>query len=405
MDQYRTIDNEIPVVAQIDERLHTTTICLASKYGARHDPQGQCGAAHLLEHVLMSAPVGSVSSLSEHVERLGGYANAETGPDRMLFYAQVGADDADDVARLLQQAVLEPRWQERVVEQEKRAVFQELAAGAADPSDVVQDAILADLFPGHPLGRPVGGLSADVEALDAAALAAAHAERLRNAALSVVVVGPRIPEAVDPAAAGVSASAFASLATLPVASSPVPSLAPSPPPAWPDEFAWLCVGAHSVHNHDPRRPHYNVLAQLMGSSPSSLLYRRLRGEAGLAYSFQAWNRGYGESGAWRVMAGVEPGNGETALKVIRDTLEELAERGPEPEDLASARRQAQMRILTCVDTPLECARFLAMRSGGPAGWSPGAEVDFIGRISAVDVRSAARQVLGGLRTVVRPEAK
>lgn len=173
---------------------------------------------------------------------------------------------------------------------------------------------------------------------------------------------------------------------------------------WPDEFAWVCAGARSVGNHDPRRPHFNVLAQLLGSSPSSVLYRRLRGEAGLAYAFQSWNRGYGETGAWRVLAGVDAGNGDAALAVIRGALEEIATDGPKPDDLDSARRQAQMRIFTSVDAPLECARFLALRSGGPADWSPAAEVANIAAVSAADLREAAAQVLNGWRAVVRPEA-
>jgi predicted Zn-dependent peptidase len=403
--EFRTVDGPIPVSALVDERLNTTTVCLASKYGSRDDPPDECGLAHVLEHVLMSAPVGAVPSFSEYVERLGGQANAETGLDRMLFYAQVHADDAEEITGLLQQAVLQPRWDERTLPQEKRAVFQELAAAAADPSDTVQDAFLADLFPGHPLGRPVGGTREGVERFDVASTAAGHRERLLTAPLSLIVVGPSVPASADPIAAGVAPEVLAQLGAAERDLGALTPPGPEEPVRWPDEFAWVCAGARSVGNHDRRRPHFNVLAQLLGSSPSSLLYRRLRGEAGLAYAFQSWNRGYGETGAWRVLAGVEPGNGEAVLDVIRTTLEEIAEEGPKPDDLASARRQAQMRVLTSVDTPLECARFLAMRSGGPAGWTPATEVDDIAAVSVADLRDAAAHVLGGWGAVVRPEAR
>ncbi|MGW7413851.1 M16 family metallopeptidase [Streptomyces sp. NPDC054863] len=405
MYEFRTVEGPVPVVSLIDERLSTTTICLASGYGSRRDPEGECGLAHVLEHVLMSSPVGGVPSLSEHVERLGGHANAETGLDRMLFYAQVHADDADEIAGLLQQAVLRPHFDARTLEREKRAVLQELAAAAADHSDTVQDAFLAHLFPGHPLGRPVGGTTAEVGRMEVAAVAAGHARRLLTAPLSVIVVGPRTPEPVGPAAAGAGPSAQSPAVPVP----PAPLVLPEPgepeEPHWPDEFAWVCAGARSVSNHDPRRPHFNVLAQLLGSSPSSLLYRRLRGDAGLAYAFQSWNRGYAETGAWRVLIGVEPGNGDAALKVVRTALEEIAADGPGADDLASARRQAQMRVLTSLDTPLECARFLAMRSGGPAGWSPAAEVEALTRVEGADIAAAAAQVLDGFRAVVRPESR
>ncbi|MFJ3446456.1 M16 family metallopeptidase [Streptomyces sp. NPDC086081] len=405
MYQFRNLDGPLPVMAVVDERLSTTTVCLASKYGSRDDPARECGLAHVLEHVLMSAPVGPVPSFSEYVERLGGHANAETGLDRMLFYAQVHADDAEEITALLQQAVLRPRWNERTLPQEKAAVFQELAAAAADPSDVVQDAFLEHLFPGHPLGRPVGGTRESVEAFDVAAMAAGHSDRLLTAPLSLIVVGPSVPATADPKAAGVPAEALARLGTAERDLSTLPEPEPFGPVPWPDEFAWVCAGARSVGNHDPRRPHFNVLAQLLGSSPSSVLYRRLRGEAGLAYAFQSWNRGYGETGAWRVLAGVASGNGDTALAVVRDVLEEIAADGPKPDDLESARRQAQMRIHTSVDTPLECARFLALRSGGPADWSPAAEVANIAAVGVEELRAAAAHVLSGWRAVVRPEAR
>ncbi|MEU6275034.1 pitrilysin family protein [Streptomyces populi] len=405
MYEFRTIDGPLPVVAVVDERLSTTTVCLTSKYGSRDDPSQECGLAHVLEHVLMSAPVGSVPSFSEYVERLGGHANAETGLDRMLFYAQVHADDAEEITGLLQHAVLRPRWNERTLPQEKRAVFQELATAAADPSDVVQDAFLEHLFPGHALGRPVGGTRESVERFDVAALAAGHRERLLTAPLSLIVVGPAVPASADPLVAGVPDSALALIGTAERDLASLPAPGPERPVRWPDEFAWVCAGARSVGNHDPRRPHFNVLAQLLGSSPSSVLYRRLRGEAGLAYAFQSWNRGYGETGAWRVLAGVDAGNGDAALAVIRGALEEIATDGPKPDDLESARRQAQMRILTSVDAPLECARFLALRSGGPADWTPTVEVADIAAVSAADLRAAAAQVLDGWRAVVRPEAR
>ncbi|MER8072775.1 pitrilysin family protein [Streptomyces sp. NPDC094034] len=404
MHQFTTVDGPVPVVGMIDERLSTTTICLASKYGSQLDPEGECGLAHVLEHVLMSAPVGAVPSLSEYVERLGGHANAETGLDRMLFYAQIAPDDADEIAGLLYQAVLQPRWSDDVLEQERRAVFQELAAAAADHSDVAQDAFFARSFPGHPMGRPVAGIKADIERCDTRSVAAAHGERLLTAPLSVIVVGPRLPTSVDPWEAGIEPRTLGAIGTAPATVPPSPSPLAPRPVRWSTEFTWLCAGARSVPEHDPRRPHFNVLAQLLGSSPSSLLYRRLRGEAGLTYSFYAWNRGYADTGVWRVLAGVEPGNGDAALDVIRTALDEVATKGPAPDDLASARRQARMRVLTSMDTPLDCARFLALRGGALGSWSPAEEVAHIDAVTADDLRLAAAQIRDGLMAVASPAA-
>ena len=88
--------SRMPVASVVDERLRTTSICLGVAYGARHDPENLGGLAHMLEHLLMAAPVDGKGPLVEYIERLGGNANAETGLEHMLFHAQVDAADADE---------------------------------------------------------------------------------------------------------------------------------------------------------------------------------------------------------------------------------------------------------------------------------------------------------------------
>ncbi|OAR27153.1 hypothetical protein A8W25_02470 [Streptomyces sp. ERV7] len=188
------VPSALPTIALLDERLRTTSICLAVRYGSRHDPAEHGGLAHLLEHTLMSAPLGGRPSFCEQVERLGGHANAETGLDIMLFYAQVHADDADEVARLLHQAVLRPELTDEVLDTERDAVLQELAAAQADPGDVVQDAFLSRLFPAHPLGRPVGGDVGQIRRITLPAVQEGHRTRFLTSAMTLVVTGPRLPD-------------------------------------------------------------------------------------------------------------------------------------------------------------------------------------------------------------------
>ncbi|MFD0385302.1 M16 family metallopeptidase [Streptomyces stramineus] len=146
--------DRISVVTAVDGRFRTTSVCLGVAYGARHDPADRGGLAHVLEHLLMSAPVSGVGPLAQHIERLGGSVNAETGPEQMLFSAQVDADDADEVVDLLLRAVLTPELDAATFDTERAAVLREIEAAAADPMDTVQDAFLSALFPDHPWAGP-----------------------------------------------------------------------------------------------------------------------------------------------------------------------------------------------------------------------------------------------------------
>lgn len=386
---------QIPLVSIVDEKLRTASICMAVDYGARHDPAAQGGLAHCLEHLLMALPVADAGPLCEYVERTGGLANAETGLEHMLFHARVLAEDMDEVLALLVHAVTEPRYDPDVLESERNAVLQEMIAAAADPLDVVQDAFLADLFGDHPLGRPVGGTEAGIRKLDADAVRAGHRGGLLAGRMVIAVVAPRAP-------AGLPAPEADLLARQPV---PLGSVAAATGPRWPEGFAWVTVGGRSAARADPSRHRFQVLAQLLGASPASPLYRTLRSEKGLAYSFQSWSREYLEAGAWRVLVGADSENGKAVLDVVREVLGLLARHGPSEVDLADARRRVAGEIVRATETPLEHARLLALRTvvGGTA-WSVCGELDAIRSVTAREVRAAAAQVLDSLVVTVRPEA-
>lgn len=399
--------DQISRFSVINERLATTSMCVAIAAGARHDPPGGGGTAHVLEHLLMSAPSRG-PSFCERVERLGGYANAETGLDLMVCYAQVHHEDADEVAERLLAAVSVPQIDQSLLDAEREVVRQELAAADADPGESVQDAVLARLFAGHPLGRPVGGSPAQIDLLDVPGVLRHHQHLLRTRPLSAIVVGPDVPAAfagaiaLRPPTVPVSGSTDVDL---PRADHwPLPALDRTPP-VWPDEFGWICFGARSPARGAPGRHAYTLLAYLLGGTASSLMYRRLRNERGLAYAFQSWDRAYDECGAWRLLIGVDRGNGPAVVDVVQECLDELADRGPDRDDLDAARRQARMRLIVDADNPLEHVRLIAYRThAGTVDWSVAEEIADLDAVTSEQIRQAAAAVRDGLVAVVRPAA-
>ncbi|CCK26412.1 hypothetical protein BN159_2033 [Streptomyces davaonensis JCM 4913] len=395
-------DLPVAVIGESDGRWRTSTLCLAADFGSRDDPAGQGGAAHMLEHLLMSAPLDGGRSLSERIERLGGQANAVTGLDQMYFQAQVLSAHVPEVVGLLTRAVLEPRLDEKVLDTERQAVLQELAAADADPSDTVQDAFLAAVFPEHPLGRPVGGTVEDINRLTLPDVLAVHHEVLLRRRMALVCTGGTGPaEAAKHVAETAPVHSTALSGTVPLT-----ELTPGPWHPREDgtgEFSWFATGSRAPSMSDPRRHAYNVLAHLLGPSPSSLLYRRLRGREGLVYAFLAWSRHYTEAGAWRIMAGVEHHNLGRAQEVVRELLLEVAGHGPDPEDLDVARRQAVMELVTGAERPWDHAMTLGRETAlGTRPWSVEEGIHALEAVSAEEVRSAAAAIADRQITVVRP---
>ncbi|MFJ3825465.1 M16 family metallopeptidase [Streptomyces nodosus] len=376
--------------------MRTASICLAVDMGSRDDPGAASGVAHLLEHLLMASPVRGEPSLAEYVERTGGRANAETGLDRMLFQCQVLAEDLAEVADLLIRATIAPEYDDNILAAERAVVLRELDAAAADPADTVQDAFLAALFPDHPLGRPVGGTPDSVRSIDPQVVRDHHALMFGGRRLALSVVGPKAPD-IDQARSALAAD-------LPVARPLVPLGAVQHEEIrWPEEYSWVSIGGRSAAAGTPERSRFEILAALCGASPSSPLYRALRNEHGLAYSFQSWHRGYAEAGAWRVLIGTDPDRGPDVMQVVTAILRNLAERGPSDEDLDAAHRQVCSALVFDTEDPLEHARRLA--AGAVAGAPFSADVDMaqLRAVTADDVAQAAQHILRDLVVTVRPE--
>ncbi|GAA1096414.1 pitrilysin family protein [Kitasatospora arboriphila] len=396
----------VPVLVEHQPHLRTTSLAVALGHGARHDPAAASGTAHLLEHLVMSVPLADGVPLCEHIERLGGTCNAATGPDSLVIHAQVLDQDAERVAELVCRALLRPELTGAALDAERRVVLQELAAAAADPADTVQDAFLARLFEGHPLASPVGGRPETVERIGTEDLRAAHRTALATAPLAVAVVGGLPAGRI---AAALEAGGLPELKAVAPSGPDGPGrpgpVRPGGVDAWPDDFCWLLAGGRAPHATDPRRHAHTVLAHLLGASPASLLYARLRNEDGLAYSFRSWSRSYRDTGAWRMLAGAEPGNAPKVLDAFREVLAQTADGRAGQEAVEAAVHQAVVETVLTAESPLDRAVTLAERRAlTGTDLDPDEEIAALRGVTGAQVAAAARELADGLVVVVRPEA-
>ena len=87
------LDNGLTVIALPDPSTATVTTSLWYDVGAKNDPQGRSGFAHLFEHILSrkteNMPYNLIYSL---VADVGGTRNASTGADRTNYFEIVPAE-------------------------------------------------------------------------------------------------------------------------------------------------------------------------------------------------------------------------------------------------------------------------------------------------------------------------
>ncbi|MDX8050908.1 pitrilysin family protein [Lentzea sp. BCCO 10_0798] len=395
-----TMDNGVRVVLDGSLGVRSATTCVVVGAGSRTDAPGAPGLAHLLEHLVMAAPVEGGDSLSKWVDTVGGQSNASTSHESLHFWTRVPPEAAVECARRFAAALTAPAFTDALCAAESQVVVQELLAAADDPVDVAHEAFYGALFAGGPLARPVGG-SVPFPEFTAADVLREHAAGLRSAPIGVSLVGPAdlLGETVDALrTGGLAAVRREPGARAPGGSHGAPTAAMAPDA----EYAYLVAGGEGVGREDPLWAAAEVLAAAVGGTPGSVLYERLRGELGVSYQLGSTHTAYDDAGVWSVVAGTPPAEVERVEKTVRRCLQEVEEGALGDERFAAARRQAVGAVLLDHEDPVALAH---LNSTWAAHHEPAEPpVDRARRLLAdvthADVRAAASRVLRSYTSVV-----
>src|SRR5881397_3492702 len=104
------------------------------------------------------------------------------------------------------------------------------------------------------------------------------------------------------------------------------------------ELAHLAMAWHIPEVTSPDVPALDLLATILGEGRSSRLYRRVREEAGLAFSISAFSYTPGDPGLFGVDATVDPKKREAAEQLALRIVDEVKQAGVTAEELAKAKK-------------------------------------------------------------------
>lgn len=167
--------NGLRVIAIPDASTADVTTSVWYEVGAKHDPEGRAGFAHLFEHILSrkteNMPYNTINGL---VEDVGGTRNASTSPDRTNYYETVPAQYLDALLWTHAERMARPVVDKEVFENERGVVKEELRQRVlAPPYGRLVRIVLPEVsFDRMPQRRPSIG---SIEQLDSAQLDDARA--------------------------------------------------------------------------------------------------------------------------------------------------------------------------------------------------------------------------------------
>ncbi len=396
----RTLPNGLRVFAMPDRSTANVAIEVIYDVGAKNDPAGRSGFAHMFEHLMFKAtrnlPDEAFDRLTEDV---GGNNNASTHDDFTEYHEIVPANhlqpllfaEAERMGALVVDAP--------VFASERHVVEEELRQGEARPyGKLFQVDLPAASFARHPYARSPIGSIADLDAATLDDIRAFHATYYRPDNAVLVVSGN-----FDPVQLNAWVDRY--FGPIPTPNRPIPRVTVTEPP----RTAPTRVTIHAANTplpavaitwaippaRSPDDPALSVLDAILSAGESSRLYEDIVYRDQLATSAGSDLSDRHDTGMMAVYAimagGKDVAAGEAAL---RREVARLRDSAVSAAELDIAKNQLLTTAIKSRETPLGRASTLAQAvivEGDPA--AADRDIAALAAVTPADVQRVARKYL------------
>jgi predicted Zn-dependent peptidase len=389
-----TLANGLRVVVAPQPQLHRAHVALWSRVGSRFETSEDNGISHFLEHMIYRGTrrMPSAHAVNLAFERLGGLLFASTQVDHGIFSISLPPESLDEACALFGEVLSQPAFLD--IDIERGIVLEEILEDLDDEGHQVDaDNISRALIYGnHPLGFTITGGEKHVRSFDEAMLRRHHALHY-TADNAVLAFSGNIAE---DHALRIAERDFGALprgervvAAPPERSQRRPRLDIVDNVSSQTE---LRVCFRALSEVDPRRPALDVLMRVVDDGMSTRLYHRLCDSRGLCYDVSAGYDGYEDDGVVDIAAGVQHKRVALVAREVLAMFEELAADGPTAEELEKVRRRVAWDARAMADSAEETAAFYASAALFERPSTPERHVEELARVSAGEVREAARVI-------------
>lgn len=348
MAQKTTLDNGVRLVSETLPQAYSVAVGLWVDVGSRDEPAELGGVSHFIEHMAFKGTARrDALAIALELDRLGGHANAFTGKENTCFHARALAEHLPEITDILCDIMLHPSYDPVELERERHVIIQEISFVDDTPDDLVHVMFARNLWPGHPLGRPILGEAENVANMDRQDMIDYLRTRYVPQNMLVSAVG-----AVDhDQLVGLLGDALGALPQVAKTNGRKKAEFNSGLHVAPRELEQVQVvmGAPAPSITDEDRFAASLLNIILGGSMSSRLFQEVREKRGLAYSIYSYLNSYSDLGLMGVGMGVAPEKLGEAMKVVFDEMERLGAGDLLHNELSHAKDNIKGSILLAME--------------------------------------------------------
>jgi len=394
-----TLPNGLRVLLVEEPKAPVVTVQIWYKAGARNEPLGKGGLAHMMEHMMFKGtPKTGPKQFSIIVQRAGGQDNAHTARDAAAYYTDFAADRVTLGLELEADRMVNVLFEEKEFLPERDVVYEERRLRIEDqPTVTLGEVMRAAAFMAHPYGRPTIGWPSEIKGwtLEDAKWFYKTYYAPNNATLIVAgdikkdEVLKKVTELFGP---------------IPRGPDPPPLVIPQEPAQIGERRVFVRKEAElpiffAVH-HVPNLTHadsapLSVLAYVLGGGESARLHKKVVYELQLAsYAGADYNPVYKDPFLFGLSAGPLPG--KTAEEVERAMVTEVERVQKEPitdRELQKAKNQIESEFVFAQDSVHMLAELLGSYESATSWKLLPSYLDRIRQVTVADVQRVAKQYL------------
>src|SRR6059058_5816545 len=335
------LPNGLTIIVQEDHSAPVASVQAWCATGSIYEDQHLgAGLSHILEHMLFKGTkTRSTNEIAQKIQDVGGYINAYTSFDRTVFWIDVPKDGVATALDILADAMINSTLPPQEYQKEQEVIRREFAMGMDDPDRVAGLLLFATAYQQHPYRFPVIGEIEIYNQLTQEQVMQYYKTRYVPNNLTFVVVGDVDAEKVR--------QQLAELFKPYPEKSLKPVFIPAEPPQlgrrevhqeFATELTHLSLAWHIPEVTSPDVPALDLLSTILGEGRSSRLYRRVREEAGLAFSIAAFSYTPGDPGLFGIDATVDPKKREAAEQLALRIVDEAKSIGVTADELEKAKK-------------------------------------------------------------------
>ena len=333
------LSNGISVAMEEIPYVRSVSFGIWVKNGSGNETKQTNGASHFIEHMLFKGTLTkSAKEIAEEMDSLGGQINAYTTKEYTCYYTRVLDSHFDRALAVMSDMFLNSRFDGGDMERERQVILEEIMMYDDLPEELSHDRLQEGIWQGSPLSMPILGTKESLPGLSRNVVTD-YMKRRYHTENTVISVAGNFKSAEMAEKLEKSFGSFKP--GLPFVKEEIKGeYKPFKVSIKKDiEQVHMCLTFPGIERNSPQKYAMSIFNALFGGGLSSVLFQKIREEAGLTYSIYSYVTTFEHCGTFSIYAGMNNSQAPKAVSLIYKEIEAILKNGISQKLLEKTKEQ------------------------------------------------------------------